>query len=107
MRIGDLNKIVDVMSQTKVSDNMGGFTILWITQYSGIYAAIWPVSAREQIQADQIAMSITHRIRMRYRRVLKPDWRIKYLNRYFNIISIINPNESNKMLDLLCKEVRV
>ena len=107
MRIGDLNKIIDIQSKTRVADGIGGFTETWATQCSGIYAAIWPVSAKEQIQSDQMSMIITHRIRIRYRSRIKSDWRIKYANRYFSIMSIINPNEANGNLELLCKEVRV
>ena len=86
-----------------VSNGMGGF----ITSYSTtatIFAAIWPVSAAETVQSMQPTMTISHRVRIRYRSVLRASWRIKFGLRYFNIVSVINPNEKNEMLDLMCKE---
>jgi SPP1 family predicted phage head-tail adaptor len=106
MRIGDLRHIISLQHQTKTPDGIGGFTTTWTDAATGIFAAIWPVSAKEQVQSEQMTMTVTHRIRMRYRRVLKPDWRAKYGNRYFSIVSIINQNEKNKMLELLCREVK-
>jgi len=103
MAAGDLNKRVTIQYETKVSDLMGGFTTVW-NDGDTIFAAIWPVSATETIQSLQPNMVISHRIRIRYRSVLRASWRIKFGNRYFAIVSIINPNEKNEWLDLLCKE---
>lgn len=101
--IGDLNKRVEIQVPTNTTDGMGGSTVVFSTTAT-IWAAIWPVSASEQVQAMQTAMTISHRIRIRYRSVLKASWRIKFGTRYFAIVSIINPNEKNEFLDLMCKE---
>ena len=103
MRIGDLNKRITLQYQTKTPDGMGGFTVVWVDAAS-VWAAIWPVSASETIQAAQATMTITHRIRIRYRAVLKAGWRISYAGRFFNIVSIIDPNMAHRWLDVMCKE---
>jgi SPP1 family predicted phage head-tail adaptor len=82
---------------------MGGFTTTWVDAAT-VFAAIWPTSAREQVTANSLSMTISHRIRIRYRSVLKAAWRISYRGRRFNIVSIINPNEANEYLDIMCKE---
>ena len=82
---------------------MGGFVTSWVNAAT-IWAAIWPVSASEQVQSMQSTMTISHRIRIRYRSILRASWRIKFGLRYFNIVSIINQNEKNELLDLMCKE---
>ena len=103
MRSGDLNKYITIQHPTKASDGMGGFTETF-TDADSIFAAIWPISATELVRSMQQTMEITHRIRIRYRSAFRPDWRIKFGNRYFNILSIINPNEKNELLDLMCRE---
>ena len=104
--IGDRDKIIDVQMPTKASDGIGGYTESWTTRYSGEFVAIWPVSAKDIIQSDKMTGTITHRIRMTYKRILKSDWRIKFGNRYFAIVGPpININEANIDLELLCKEV--
>ena len=103
MLIGDLNKRVTIQYTTKVSDGMGHFTETWIDACT-VFAAIWPNSAKEMVQSMQTDMVTSHRIRIRYRSVLRPSWRIKFGLRYFNIISILNPNEKNEYLDIMARE---
>ena len=102
--IGNLNKYITIQISTRVSDSMGGFNLTW-SDHDSVWAALWPVSANEAQQAGQVSMTISHRIRIRYRNAFKASWRIKYGNRYFNIVSVINPGERNEWLDLMCKEV--
>lgn len=103
IRAGELNKIITLQQKNTVSDGMGGPVVTW-ADVATVWAAIWPVSASEQTQAQSTTMVISHRIRIRYRSVLKASWRIKFGNRYFNIVSVVNPNEANEFLDLMCKE---
>lgn len=103
MKIGDLNKRISFEAQSKSSDGMGGQTVAWVSVASSIPAAIWPVSANETIKSMQVVMTISHRIRIRYRSVMKPDWRISYAGRYFDIVSIVDPQEEHRWLDIMCK----
>jgi len=103
LRSGDLNKRVDIQAQTKVSDGMGGFTTGWTTLRT-IDAAIWDATSNERNQASATTLIISHRIRIRYLSVFKSSWRIKFGNRYFAIVSIVNPGEKNEYYDLYCKE---
>ena len=104
MHIGDLNRRITLQYSTRVSDGLGGWVVTWV-DHATIFAAIWPVSVKEIVAANTTNMVISHRIRIRYRSVLKPSWRIRYANRYFSIVGITNPSESNEWLDILCKEV--
>jgi len=101
--IGSLNKRITFQHEEKTEDGMGGYDSVW-TDSSKAWAAIWPTSAKEQIQSAKETMVISHRIRVRYRSGILSSYRIKFRNRYFNIVSIINPEERNEWLDLLCKE---
>ena len=102
--IGDLNKRIDIIATTKVGDGMGGFSETDTTVASSIPAAIWPTSAKDMTAMNTTTMVISHRVRIRYRSVLRSSWRLKFGGRYFAIVSIIDPNEEHKFLDLMCKE---
>ena len=104
MRAGSLNKTISIEAPTKAPDGMGGTTNSWKVISTDIPAAIWPTSATEQIKSMGAVMTISHRIRIRYRKDIKPNWRLKYKDSYYNIISIINPDMGNKILDILAKE---
>ena len=103
MRAGQLNKTIVLQEPTRTADGMGGSTETW-SDNATIWAAIWPISANEVIRSSQAVMEISHRIRIRYRSGVLSSWRIKFGARYFNIISIINKNESNEYLDIMAKE---
>ena len=99
----DLNKRITLQYPTKVPDGMGGFTTSWVDAAT-LWAAIWPVSAGEQIQAQAPTMTITHRIRIRFRTGIRAAWRIKFADRYFNIVSVVDQNMSHRWLDIMAKE---
>jgi SPP1 family predicted phage head-tail adaptor len=103
VQIGSLNKRIILQYQTKVKSATGATTVSW-ADGSTIWAAIWPISANEAMRSGQLTLEITHRIRIRYRSDIKGSWRIKFGDHYFSIVSLINPNQANKTLDLLCKE---
>ena len=102
--IGVLNKRITIQTSTRTSDGMGGFSTIWV-EVRKVWAAIWPISANELTQSMQGNLEITHRVRIRHIASFRPEYRILFGTRYFNIISIINPGERNEFLDLMCKEV--
>ena len=104
MNIGALNKIISIEAPTKAGDGMGGFVNTWAEMASNVPAAIWPTSAKELVAADSVSMVVSHRIRIRYRKDIRASWRIKYKNAFYNIVSIVNPNMENKILDIMAKE---
>ena len=83
---------------------MGGYTETYTSVASSIPAAIWPISAKDMVTANSVTMVVSHRIRIRYRKVMETSWRISWAGRYFTIESIIDPNMEHRWLDLMCKE---
>lgn len=106
MRIGDLRHRVSLQYPTETTDAMGAVATTWTTDAT-ISAAIWPVSANEQVRQGQQAMLGTYRIRIRYHRTIDETWRIKHGSDYYSIHGIINPNLKNELLDLICREAQV
>lgn len=103
MQIASMNQRITLQSPVRVSDGMGGFTLTF-TDEADIWAAIWPVPASEVIQANSPTMVATHRVRIRYRDGVKPSWRIAHGDKYYNIVSVIDPSMGGRWLDIVCKE---
>ncbi|MFH2074903.1 MAG: phage head closure protein [Pseudomonadota bacterium] len=99
----ELNKRVTIQAQTKTADGLGGFVTSW-TDIATVWAAVWPTSANEITAANATSMVVSHRIRIRWRSVMRAAWRIKFENRYFSIVGITSPNEAREWLDILTKE---
>jgi SPP1 family predicted phage head-tail adaptor len=103
MQSGDLKHRITLQYPTVAKDATGAPVTTW-NDAATVWAAIWPISANETVQANATTMVISHRIRIRCRSVVRGSWRVKYGVRYFAIASIINPNMANEWLDLMCKE---
>ena len=104
MRSGSLNRLIDIEDLTVTTDGMGASVESWSTYKGNVWAAIWPVSAKERIQAGKQELEITHRIRIRYISGITADMRIKYGSSYFEIASILDPGTENRMIDILATE---
>lgn len=104
MRIGELDREITIQVPARVADTMGGFAVTWIDACT-VFAGIWPLRGEEALSAMQTGGTLTHRIRIRYRKGIKTSWRVKFEGRYFNIISPpIDVNEDHRFMDLMCKE---
>jgi SPP1 family predicted phage head-tail adaptor len=104
LRRGDLRHEITIKTVTAAADGMGGVTETAADHLTGIPAAIWPVSANEQMKADNEKMKITHRIRIDYQSGILPEMTILFGTRTFEIKGVINLEEKNVYLDLLCTE---
>ena len=49
-------------------------------------------------------LTVTYKITTRYHKEVTPDMFIKFKDRYFQIVSIINVRERNEMLEIVCTE---
>ena len=108
MRSGTLRHRVEIQVQTDTSDGMGGFTNTWNEAFgmSSVPAAIWPLKAAERMDAMKLELQITHKIRVRYRPEITSKMRIYWRDRdrTFNIVSMLNPDERNIMLEIMAVE---
>jgi len=111
MRSGDLRHLIVIQERTSTRSAIGGLTTTWADLYP-TRAAIWPLKATELLDSMKLELSVTHRIRIRHLRTLNitADMRIKWhdpmtdTDKYFNIISLINVDKRNLILEMLCLE---
>ncbi|SEN19091.1 phage head closure protein [Paenibacillus sp. OV219] len=69
-----------------------------------VKAGIYPVSGKDYISAVEVNSEITTKVNLRYVPGLSADMRIMFGTRIFTIIAIINFQEMNKELQVMCKE---
>ena len=112
MRAGTLKHNISVQEATLTSDGMGGETSVWSDIYQ-CRASIWSLSANERLDTMKLEVAVDHRIRIRHPREIvniTEKHRIKWhdpmtgTDKYFYIISAINPDKGNKMLELIARE---
>lgn len=103
---GQLRHRVAVQNATEVRNTHGEPIRTWATAVT-VWAAIDPINGRELLLAKQVASETTHRIRMRYHAEVTSASRLLYGSRTFQIDSVLNRDERNAEMELLCHEVVV
>lgn len=75
-----------------------------LNEVKTVWASVEPTRGREYQEAQRIRPELTYKITTRYHKGITPDMFVKYKERYFQIISIINVRERNEMLEIICIE---
>lgn len=75
-----------------------------LNEVKTVWASVEPTRGREYQEAQRIRPELTYKITTRYHKDITPDMFIKFRDRYFEIVSIINVGERNEMLEIVCIE---
>jgi len=104
MRAGRLRHRLDLQSPTH-ANTVGTITTTWGT-VATIWGSIEPlrVYSKEFYGSALYNADMTGTIIIRYTADIKPDYRILFETRTFEIISIINIDEKDKEMQLMVKE---
>lgn len=108
MRAGKLRHRITIQHKAAGSPQKtasGALDTSW-TDFVGenVYASIEPVSGREAFLAQQHLSEVTHKVRIRYRSGITAKMRVQYGSRTFDIRAVMNFEERNRELLLLCTE---
>jgi SPP1 family predicted phage head-tail adaptor len=103
MKIGKLNKKIEIQQKTATTNEFGEPENSWET-FNNVWARINSISAKEYFSAQGFEHTVTHKITIRFIKGIKPDMRINYNGKIFEITAIRNINEANKWIELLAKE---
>jgi SPP1 family predicted phage head-tail adaptor len=101
---GKYRHIIVIQKRNSTQNKYGESTEAWV-DFIKVRAGIYPLSGREFFSADAVNSEVSHKVHLRYVPGITPDMRINFNGRFFRIISVINFQELNKELQLLCKEL--
>lgn len=104
MYIPRLIHTIALEQRPATTDTFGEQDLTWPTFMSGIPAKVAPISGREVLASGEIASEITHRVVMRYVSGVSADMRVNFNGRYFAIKAILDEEERNEKLTLMCAE---
>ena len=103
MRAGSLRHKITFQQLTVANDTWGHSAETWTDEVT-TYAAIWTLRGVERMESMKLDNEITHKIRVRYKRDLNPKMRIKFGERYFNILSMVDPDERHIYYEIMANE---
>lgn len=103
--VGSFNKRITFQRKSKDYD-ADGYPVDIVENIMTVWAAVKPVSAKEFLQAKADQVENITRFVIRYRKnLIKDDMTIRYGNRNFEIVTIINDYEDNTTLTIIGREV--
>jgi SPP1 family predicted phage head-tail adaptor len=103
MNPGELRHRITLQKLENVQDSFGQPVEQW-NDVATIWASVKPLVGREFFAAETVNSEVTHKVRIRFRAGITPDMRIKFGTRIFQITAVINYQERNVELQLMCKE---
>ncbi|MFA5866915.1 MAG: phage head closure protein [Actinomycetota bacterium] len=104
MRAGQLRHKI-VIQQVLLSQDAYGASVETLSTFATVWTSIEPISGREYFDSAKLNAEITHRIRIRYTAGITPDMKVLFGSRTFDILSIIDREERNREMELMCAEV--
>lgn len=104
MKIGSLKYRIVLQKKMITEDALKQQTEVW-TDFAYVWARIEPLSGREYFAAQQINSEISVRVTIRYLPGITTGTRVVFGGRIFDVLSVVNPEERNISLILMCKEV--
>lgn len=104
MKAGRLRHRVNILGATTMDDGYGG-TDKTIATKKTVWAAVEPLRGQKLAEAQQINAKIDTRITMRYNDTIKPDDTLGHGEHRYRVLAIINLQERNIELNLLCERL--
>lgn len=103
MRAGRLRRLMTLQTSTKAVAVGGKRTITW-SDVAELWIGIKPLSGNELQSARATDAKVTHELTARYRSGVRPEHRLKFGQRIFNIKSVLDVDERNRTMKLICAE---
>jgi SPP1 family predicted phage head-tail adaptor len=105
MRAGELDKIITIQYAAKSKNSFGENIETWATLAANVWANVEFTTGNERFLQQERIAETTAVFKIRLRTDINSTRRIKYGNRYFNILSVFPSKEDSQKLVIMAKEV--
>jgi SPP1 family predicted phage head-tail adaptor len=103
MRSGRLRHRLLLQSKVVTRDSYGAAIITWADQAT-VWGAIEPLSGTEYFSQAQVQDEAKVRIVIRFYDGVDTTWRVKHDNKYYDLVDVLNHDEKDRMLTLMCRQ---
>lgn len=104
MDAGLMRHKITMQKKSNERNSFGEPEDMWVDVVT-VRASINPLSGRDFMAAMKEQAAVTHKVTIRYNPSVNADMRIKYGDRLFDILHIIDTWEQHREMVLLCKEL--
>jgi len=104
MNPGELRHRVTIQAPTGTTQNECSEDVPTYVDFATVWAAVEPLRGREYFEAQKIRPEMQYRVRMRYLAGVTTDMQVIYRGKILDIQSVINVDERDAELHLMCLE---
>ena len=104
MNIGLMRERVAVQAPQELRSPTGEATLSWATEAT-VWASVDGLSSRDVLQAQQANVIASHKVVMRFRSTVTPQYRLLWRGKTLEIVSV-SPRDDRTRLELLVNEVQ-
>ena len=104
MNIGLMRERVAVQAPQELRSPTGEATLSWATAAT-VWASVDGLSSRDVLQAQQANVIASHKVVMRFRSTVTPQYRLLWRGKTLEIVSV-SPRDDRTRLELLVNEVQ-
>ena len=103
IRAGSMRHVLDIEQSVLDTTPEGEEIQIW-SKLSSARASINPINGTESFLTDQLRNEVSHKIGMRYKKLLPTNNRLIFEGRIFEIIAILNFQEKKSNILILVNE---
>lgn len=103
MRAGRLRHKI-VIQQVSEERSASGSVIQTWSDSLRLKAAVEPLQGREYWEGKQLQNEVTTRFRIYYRSGITSKMRVLFNGKYYDILSVLDPEERHREIELMCVE---
>ena len=105
VQVGALRHRVEIVNlQSGPQDVFGASSAPVKVPFATVWGRVQALQGKDLYQAEQFVSQVSHQVTIRYMRGIKGGDYVVYDRRAFRIQAVINPEERNIILNLLCLE---
>ena len=104
IQAGKLRNRIKIEQGAEAQNSFNEEVLTWST-FATPSASISPLNGRELFDAQQRYAEVTHKVVIRYLAGVVPKMRVNFGGRLFDINAVLNIDERNIELQLLCSEI--
>ena len=104
IKIGELNRRIEVLEFIENRDSFGAVVGEWITT-GRVWSKVEPLSGGESFTDQQIKATNKVRFVMRFYAAMCNDKRIKYMNKIYEVISVKDITDGHRFTEVEGKEI--
>lgn len=103
---GRLRHRIDIVQPNfNDQDSTGGFNLSDFTIVATVWGSIQALCGEEKFAAHEFVSQVSHQVVIRYTSGINSGMQVRFQGRTFQIEAVLNPDERNKVLILLCIEI--